>query len=810
MNTNKKRFVLTLLSTLTLLPFCANSGTDPISWKLNQQFENPTHAGRSYSVTYTLTNQLPFQLVKPLVISKNASPKAEFTYVDKCTGQRLAPKASCTVTATLLPLVSGPKELQLTIGGYDNNQIKLPQLTTQTSGSITNEVVESVSQSLPYQMTLGSTANYAFTFTNHSTASATSTAVKVTQSNGGTPTILSNTCTAAGLSSGVLLAGASCTVSGSYLPNSAGTKPQTVSATLTFQGTQGSPSTATTTTTVVNSQQSSALVGSLIPPYYLPPVTVQSKAYPVKFLFTNVSSGVIHFSGLGVGSVTCMDNHSIDCSSHLSAFTSNCNTSLPAPNPTAAACELTATFSAPAATNPATTYTLTANVPFTGGTGSPAEVTTAGTVVTTLSTTRTIKLVNQCSFPVWFSLNGSAVSGVSCNAAGQGCPPGTSCNTSTKSCYWNNAKPNTGTSYMLAKNGGNNTVTIPAHNYGGTQWSGNISASTLCNGSSCAQAACDNHGGTTSCAPGKGFTQPATQAEITMGAATNDSYDVEVINGFHIPIVMQPEYYAGIPATADNYNCGAPGNYAAGNNFGSCNWKNVSLPTPSSGTGKSSGYYWVSGGGKACSITQGTSQCPTNQLCGLSQNTATGVFTQSCGNFLGYWSADQVCSNAGLSAEVSKFFNCSLPLPTASGFPVSSTLYKLMACSVPSGDVKPLYNSCYLSYPGESTTAIETCCGCVDWWNPNNTSGTTIHANQATQSCGKQIDRSWTQYVQPMVQWMKATCPSAYVYPFDDKTSGFSCTNNLPNKPNSTGYTITFCQGNTGLPTGLTVDGRGS
>ncbi|WP_457589595.1 thaumatin family protein, partial [Legionella pneumophila] len=75
------------------------------------------------------------------------------------------------------------------------------------------------------------------------------------------------------------------------------------------------------------------------------------------------------------------------------------------------------------------------------------------------------------------------------------------------------------------------------------QWSGNISASTLCNGTTCQQAACGNAGGTTSCAPGIGFTQPATQAEITMNLTTSDSYDVEVINGFHIPISMQPIYY---------------------------------------------------------------------------------------------------------------------------------------------------------------------------------------------------------------------------------------------------------------------------
>ncbi len=135
-----------------------------------------------------------------------------------------------------------------------------------------------------------------------------------------------------------------------------------------------------------------------------------------------------------------------------------------------------------------------------------------------------------------------------------------------------------------------------------------------------------------------------------------------------------------------------------------------------------------------------------------------------------------------------------------------------MACKVPSQDLNPLYNSCYLSYSTNYTPGqINTCCGCVDWWNPAQTGGVAISANDNTQSCGTQIDPQWTQYVQPMIQWMKAACPSSYTFPFDDKSSSFGCTNNLPNAANSVGYTITFCEGgNTGLPFGISVndDGR--
>ena len=86
-------------------------------------------------------------------------------------------------------------------------------------------------------------------------------------------------------------------------------------------------------------------------------------------------------------------------------------------------------------------------------------------------------------------------------------------------------------------------------------------------------------------------------------------------------------------------------------------------------------------------------------------------------------------------------------------------------------------------------------------------------ANPNTQSCTQagassaQSDPVWYTYIRPGIEWIKRACPSAYTYPFDDKTSGFSCTNTLPGSANSVGYTITFCQGNTGVPPGVN-DGR--
>ena len=817
-----KKTISSLLCILLLTPLCSIAAKDPIKWSLNRVFQDPLFVSRTYDITYTLTNQLPLPLRKPLVITKTASPMSEFSYNDNCSGLRLNPGQSCTVVVSITPLINGQKFFQLTIGGYDNNLVKLPELTTIAVGTQVNSVQGSTTQWLPYQMNLGNSANYTFTFTNYGFTEATNVVSTVTQSNGVAATITANTCMPNGDPGTLTPAntnGSSCYISGSY--NASVLNAQSVTATLTFNGAAGSPASTSTPTTVISSTNPGDINATLITPYYLPPLMTENTAYPVKFLFTNVSSHQVNFSGSNVGSISCIDNNtstscgscnSAGCSvgSLITTFTSNCTNDLPY-NVPAAACELTATFTSPNATTPnPSNYTITASVPYLGSTYSPATVTTTGTVVNTLPITRTITVVNQCNFPVWFSLHGASVAGSCSTTTGDGCSPGTSCDQTTGTCFWTNPTTQNGT-YELTSGGGTNSVIIPAYNYAGVQWSGNISASTGCNGStSCLQASCDNAGGSTPCAPGQGFQQPATQAEFTLNASSSDSYDVEVINGYHIPISVQPFYYTGIPAIADNYTCGSPGAYTAQNNFGACNWDGVVLPTPVGGTGKSSGYYWVDSDGQSCDISSSAAQCTNSQhVCGIAINRDKNTFLPVCGSFLGYWTGDEICAYSGLPQSIDTFFNCSTsitssPINSTLPFPNNSTLFELMKCHVPNKDPFPTFNSCYNPYPNSSTSEIQTCCGCVDWWDTSIGSG----ANAATQSCNGQTDPVWTTYIQSTVQWLKAACPSSYTYPFDDKSSGFSCTNNLTNAPNSTDYLVTFCDGGSyGIPPGI-ANGR--
>jgi hypothetical protein len=556
---------------------------------------------------------------------------------------------------------------------------------------------------------------------------------------------------------------------------------QTVSATFSF--THGTPVTVTTSTTV---NALTGVVGTMVSPNYLPPVMVGGPANQktLQFLFTNHNSGAVT-----VNSRSVAINPSIGATFTPSVNPAEDNCTGAVLN-NGASCQLLGTFEAPTVvTN--TPLTVTATVNFTGAQTGSANASTSTTLVQSITTTRVITLVNQCSFPVWFSLNGGALAdSPTCTSDAQ-CPTGTVCNTGSKLCYWINYPPDDGIYELDAVGGGHssNTVNIPLTNADpATQWSGNISASTLCDGTtSCGQADCNSQGGSASCSPGVGFKPPATQAEITMLISNADSYDVEVINGFHIPVKMEPEL-----VTPNNYNCGVPGNEVAGNGFGACTWSNVTSTIPSNA------YYWVTSGGSPCGSSYPA--CAGGTLCGLNS-----ALDQVCGDFLGYWTSDQAC--AVNSAKASPYFLCNQNLSTP--FPNNLyTLQQLMACSVPKGSTSPRFNSCYLSYTGYSANEIAQCCGCVDWWTDG------VAANPNTDTCTRpgqsspQTDPEWTNNIKPQIKWLKQNCPSVYTYPFDDPTSGFSCSNNTPGSSNTVDYTITFCAGGlSGLPPGIN-DGR--
>jgi hypothetical protein len=370
---------------------------------------------------------------------------------------------------------------------------------------------------------------------------------------------------------------------------------------------------------------------------------------------------------------------------------------------------------------------------------------------------RTLKFVNQCSYPVWLGFAGgsttSKLGGSLCNTNAD-CYSGSSCTKTgnISQCFWDNPKPTDG-NYKLAPLGGTNSVSITNYNTSAV-WSGAVAGRTNCSADGSCQTADCGSDGSTGCKPSQGFSQPATQAEFTLLQNGVDFYDVEVINGINIPISMSPQQNTS-SANAP-YFCGSPGaGIASSASVGGCSWQ-FSPPAPE--------YKWVTAGGVSCNQD---SDCGT-QVCGLSFNPGmSSLFKKSCGTLQGYWSANQVC---GIDRNFGAPFNCAKSLPAPD---TNLTQWNLLACEG--------MGSCY------QNGAASNCCGCVNW----DKLGLTVPPAPYTQACSNQ-NATWTKDVLPTLYWMKKGCPTAYTYPFDDMSSTFICSS-MQNNVNTMNYTITYC-----------------
>ncbi|KTD68185.1 thaumatin domain-containing protein [Legionella steelei] len=383
---------------------------------------------------------------------------------------------------------------------------------------------------------------------------------------------------------------------------------------------------------------------------------------------------------------------------------------------------------------------------------------------------RAITFVNNCSQPVWFGLISGSVQNThpahpgdtSCNSNSD-CYTGSVCTQTgaIKQCFWQVPIP-ANTNYQLAANGGTNTVTIPIYsNQQNVIWSGAIAGRTQCANGACQTADCGS--GVNGCKEGVGFQQPATQAEFTFLKNGPDYYDVEIINGFNLPVSMTPKNTSSNTNTAP-YTCGSPGAATQTNSLlGACSW---TFNPPSND------YRWVAAGGGICNVD---SDCPSSSTCGISFNPGKNpLLKKSCGTLLGYWTADQIC---GLQPNYGAPFNCAQKLPAPQD---NLTLWNLYACTN--------VGSCY------SQGASNNCCGCVDW----DKTGIEVPPAPYTNQCNN-TNMNWNNYVQPTLSWLKAACPTAYVYPFDDMSSTFTCAN-MQNNVNVENYTITYCPGSSNTP----------
>jgi len=372
---------------------------------------------------------------------------------------------------------------------------------------------------------------------------------------------------------------------------------------------------------------------------------------------------------------------------------------------------------------------------------------------------------NYCGKNVWFkATSGSAPfsrPGIYNCATNDDCLFGSEChaNRGTPLCFWN--VPTPGNVNFRVPAGGHNRLDFPILNNGqDIVWSGNIVA---CLDGTCSDTPviCDSIG----CGGAGGV----NMAEFTWATNAVDFYDVSIINGVNIPMELFPVLPDGFHLDgSDPYRCGNPGG------------SQMLTPVPSSSwvfNNPHVEYNSVSKGGPSCSSDADCTGNSFGTKCGLSDNPDQSPrFRLTCGNFLGYWTADQIC---GVDLNFGSPFYCSKPLTNAASAP-GLTLWHMMAC------VGTGVDSCY------ANGAQTSCCGCVNW---NGVNG--VNASMMTEQCVNS-NPEWSQYILPQLIWLKQACPTCYTYPYDDMSSTFVCSMADPSigQKNLLNYELNFCPNN--------------
>jgi hypothetical protein len=457
---------------------------------------------------------------------------------------------------------------------------------------------------------------------------------------------------------------------------------------------------------------------------------------------------------------------------------------------------------------------------------------------------RTITFRNSCNYTIWFgSITGAAPTstiltggGIDCTGGDPGkqacvsaggacyarigapdacfsqactsdanCVTGASCYAGTGKCFWNNPTP-TNQSFQLTPLVGTNTISIPEYesNGIGVVWSGAFGGRTGCTSGGCISALCTGGGENAEgvCSLGAGFQQPATQSEPTFityptvsSPTATDAYDVTLINGANVPMSMYPTNEPR-PTSGNPYTCGAAGynlpvpiTQPAGDTIGASSWQLYSNQP-------NLAFRYVVPGVASPTRCAADTDCSSSQYCGLAYSTigsttAPGSGYLVCGTFAGWFTADQICGTNNFftnaidkNGSSVKNFQCSTPVALGT----MSNLYQCNASYAV---------SCYSS-------ASPDCCGCVNW----SSQGTTLEVPSNTAYVANCVgtNSSWTGLFsslnQPQVYdtilFLKQSCPSCYTYPFDDKSSSFTCTNGTTNTENTEAYTVEFCPGGNG------------
>jgi hypothetical protein len=575
-----------------------------------------------------------------------------------------------------------------------------------------------------------------------------------------------------------LAAGQTCSVGLVLIPKTAGTK--TLSIFMEYGNNKVKiPQPVLSTTTAggaISLLEGVVLVG-------FPTAILSNTPYPLSLEFINNSTVTINnlvlsqnpnnTAGFTQGSVT------------------NCNSLTPGGK-----CIVTGSFTTAASTGAASVgYTLNSS-------GLSGEATSSSIINnTTGSAVRTFTFVNNCGFNVWFGLVSSNVNGNPC-ITNNDCTYPSICNPAANKgagyCFYPTPAPANGV-YELSASGGTNTASIPDYGFQYV-WSGNMAGRTGCSGSTCATADCG--GGTGACPTGQGFNQPASLGEFTLQRSTIDSYDLSILNGTNIGIQATPttSFTFANGFSPPEYNCTSPGKVTQTNGLGGCSW--TFDPTLSPVPAPAYRYRYVTPTTNI-GCTDATS-CPGLTVCGLNFDRSAGTLNSYCGTLLGYNTPNQVCSYKGTSTTIpttpinpgDAYFNCDSASGVTSAGNINGTTgnlpagtaytnWALLSCQAqPNMDLNTCFNTNANPPPSTSNG-----CGCVNWA----TFGSGVVVPSDTLPCITS-NATWTSNVLPGIILMKRGCPTAYSWPFDDKSSSFGCSDiGGSHTTNTVNYTITFC-----------------
>src|SRR5438445_12187072 len=130
-----KKLISAISLCSVLLISTAYAGKDPIGWSQSGTVPATTQLNQSYSINFTLINNLPFRMPSPLRITNNSTPASAVTMNDHCSGLRLAPNATCEVGLVLIPTEAGSQALSVFME-YDRNKVQIPKtpIQSQTAG----------------------------------------------------------------------------------------------------------------------------------------------------------------------------------------------------------------------------------------------------------------------------------------------------------------------------------------------------------------------------------------------------------------------------------------------------------------------------------------------------------------------------------------------------------------------------------------------------------------------------------------------------------------------------------------------------